>query len=135
MPQQLPRRTSGELGAEADRAASHALEHDVGATAPHHPLEAVVAVLALEHPGLDELWNHLEPLHARLRHGERGGDARPRARSLEPAGEPGPARRRIPGRRGAVDERDDGEVAPPEGRAVEPGAVSELAVEIRVHAG
>src|SRR6185295_13449388 len=44
-----------ELAAEADVLLAHALEHDLGAPAAHHPVEAMVAVLALEQAGGDQL--------------------------------------------------------------------------------
>src|SRR4030095_6391423 len=48
-----------ELGGEADVAVLDAVEDDVDAPAAHHPLEPMVAVLALEHARADELPDHV----------------------------------------------------------------------------
>src|SRR5437667_909140 len=72
---------STELGAETDVPLSHAVEHDVDAAAAEHPLQPVIAVLALEHARLDQLRDHLEALHALRRRLERRGDARTRTRA------------------------------------------------------
>src|SRR5437899_2597768 len=126
--------TSGELGAEADVALAHAVEHDVDPPATDHPLEAVVAVLALEEPGLDELREHLEALHALGRGREGGGDARPGAHPLEPGGEARARPGRVAGVGEALDIGGDRQVAPPEGPAVEPGPIAELPLEVALHA-
>src|SRR5438094_125493 len=126
--------TSGELGAEADVALAHAVEHDVDPPATDHPLEAVVAVLALEEPGLDELREHLETLHTLGRGREGGGDARPGAHPLEPGGEARARPGRVAGVGEALDIGGDRQVAPPEGPAVEPGPIAELPLEVALHA-
>src|SRR5438876_1230721 len=126
--------TSAELGAEADVALAHAVEHDVDPPAADHPLEPVVAVLALEEPGLDELREHLEAPHALGRGREGGGDARPGAHPLEPGGEAGARPGRVAGVGEALDIGDHRQVAPPEGPAVEPGPIGELPLEVAMRA-
>src|SRR5438094_132029 len=125
---------SGEFHAEADVPLAHALENDVDAAAADHPLQAMVAVLALEESRLDELRDHREALHALGRGREGGGDARPGAHPLEPDGEARARRRRVASVGDALHVRDDRQVAPPEGGAVEPGPVGELPLEVAVHA-
>src|SRR5262245_63309922 len=95
----------------------------------------MIAVLAAEVPRLDELGHHLESAEARCGRLEGAMDARPWKDAAEPCGQRRAARRRGAGHGRGLYERDDADVAPSEGVAVEVRSRAEGAVEIGVHAG
>ena len=95
----------------------------------------MVAVLADELAGRDELRQHLEAAHAGGGRFDHRGDARPRPHAIEPRGEPRAVRRRVAVERRSLHVRYDREVAPTERVDVEERARPQLLLEPGVDAG
>src|SRR5262249_61746890 len=86
-------------------------------------------------PGRHDAARQRDPREALSPRLEGPGDARPWKDAVEPCGQRRAARRRGAGHGRGLYERDDADVAPSEGVAVEVRSRAEGAVEIGVHAG